>query len=97
VALSQEFENKTALVTGASRGIGAATAVGLARAGVKRVVIHYGTHREGAEQTMAHIRAAGAETEALSADLGTTAVVERFVADLGKVAPKIDILINNAG
>ena len=95
--MSQEFENKTALVTGASRGIGAATAVALARAGVKRVVIHYGTHLEGAEQTMARIRAAGAETEALRADLATASGVEQFVAGLGKVAPKVDILINNAG
>jgi len=50
--LGREFEDKTALVTGASRGIGAATAVALARAGVKRVVIHYGSYREGAEDTV---------------------------------------------
>ena len=95
--MSQEFQNKTALVTGASRGIGAATAVALARAGVKRVVIHYGTHREGADQTMAQIRAAGAECEVLSADLATMAGVGKFVEELTRVAPQVDILINNAG
>ncbi len=95
--MGQEFENKTALVTGASRGIGAATAIALARAGVKRVVIHYGSYREGAEDTVAKIRAAGAEAEAMQADLGTSAGILRFVADLQGGAFKPDILVNNAG
>ena len=95
--MSREFENKTALVTGASRGIGAATAVALARAGAARVVIHYGSYREGAESTMGQIRAAGAETEAIGAELGTSAGIDRFVAELGRVAPQVDILVNNAG
>ena len=95
--MGREFENKTALVTGASRGIGAATAVALARAGVKRVVIHYGSYREGAEDTVAKIRAAGAEAEALQADLGSSVGIERFVTDLQRAAIKPDILVNNAG
>jgi 3-oxoacyl-[acyl-carrier protein] reductase len=95
--LGREFETKTALVTGASRGIGAATAVALARAGVKRVVIHFGSYREGAEDTVAKIRAAGAEAEAMQADLGTGAGIERFVKDLQGAALKPDILVNNAG
>ena len=97
MTLGREFENKTALVTGASRGIGAATAVALARAGVKRVVIHYGSYREGAEDTLAKIRAAGAEAEALQADLGSSAGIGRFVADLEGAASDTDILVNNAG
>jgi len=95
--LSQEFENKTAMITGASRGIGAAAAIALANAGVKRAVIHYGFYREGAEQTVAEVRAAGTEAEAIQADLGTSAGIERFIADLKRVAPEVDILVNNAG
>jgi 3-oxoacyl-[acyl-carrier protein] reductase len=95
--LGQEFENKTALVTGASRGIGAATAIALARAGVQRVVIHYGSYHEGAEDTLSKIRAAGAETEAMQADLDTSAGIERFVTDIQGADLKPDILVNNAG
>lgn len=95
--MSQEFANKTALVTGASRGIGAATAVALARAGVPRVVIHYGSHKAGAEETMAQIRAAGAETEAIAADLSTGTGAEELLKALARTAPKVDILVNNAG
>jgi 3-oxoacyl-[acyl-carrier protein] reductase len=96
-ALGREFENRTALVTGASRGIGAATAVALARAGVKRVVIHYGSFRKGAEDTVAKIRAEGAEADAMQADLGTSAGIEGFVKDIERAALKPDILVNNAG
>ena len=95
--MSQEFRNKTALVTGASRGIGAATAVALARAGVARVVIHYSSYRQGAESTMNMIREAGAGTGAIAADLGSSEGISGFVTQLGQVAPALDILVNNAG
>lgn len=94
--MSQEFQNKTALITGASRGIGAATALALARAGVKRLLIHYGSHREGADATVAGVRAAGAEAEAMRADLGTDAGIEGFLKDLERTGG-VDILVNNAG
>ena len=96
-SLPEELKNKTALVTGASRGIGAATAIALARAGVSRVVIHYGAYREGAEQTLALVEGAGADTEVIGGDLGTTEGIQTFIADLKRTAPEIDILINNAG
>ena len=92
-----EFENKTALVTGASRGIGAATALALAKAGVKRVIVHYGSYKEGAEATLAAVRAAGAEGEAILADLGTDCGIDGFLKDLERGGAAIDILINNAG
>jgi 3-oxoacyl-[acyl-carrier protein] reductase len=95
--LSTEFTGKTALVTGASRSIGAATAIALARAGVRRVVLHYHSYREGAEATMAAVRAAGAEADALAADLGTAEGIRSLVRDLAGVAPEVDILVNNAG
>jgi 3-oxoacyl-[acyl-carrier protein] reductase len=95
--MSTEFENKTALVTGASRGIGAAAALALARAGVKRLLIHYSSYREGAEATLAAIRAAGAEAEAIRADLGTDNGIDGFLKDLESASAGIDILVNNAG
>lgn len=92
-----QLEGKAALVTGASRGIGAATAIALARAGAARVVIHYGSYEEGARQTMEAIRAAGAETTALQADLSTEAGIQSLVEGIRRQAPNVDILVNNAG
>jgi NAD(P)-dependent dehydrogenase (short-subunit alcohol dehydrogenase family) len=54
-------------VTGASRGIGAATALALARAGVGQLFLHYNSFREGAEQTLNSVRTAGANGSLLSA------------------------------
>ncbi len=92
-----ELQGTTALVTGASRGIGAATAIALARNGAARVIVHYGGYREGAEQTASLVQAAGAEAEIIAGDLSTTPGIHEFMADLMKPAPEIDILINNAG
>src|SRR6266567_3393294 len=97
VSLPEEMKGKTALITGASRGIGAATAVALARAGVSEVVIHYGSYREGAEETLAHVRAAGANGELIGGDLGTSEGIHRFIRDLGTATSEVDILVNNAG
>jgi 3-oxoacyl-[acyl-carrier protein] reductase len=85
------------LVTGASRGIGAATAIALARQGVARVVIHYNSYKEGAERTLTAVRAAGAEGQALQADLGTVEGINGLAAELRKTEPGFDILVNNAG
>ena len=95
--MDSEFAGRTALVTGASRGIGAATAVTLAKAGVRRVVVHYGTYREGAEQTQQAVRAAGCECDLLQADLSTDAGIRSCLAEIVRIAPGVDILVNNAG
>ncbi len=92
-----EHAGKTALVTGASRGIGAATAIALARAGASRVLIHYSGYREGAEQTLALVRGAGAEAELLNGDLSTDAGIQAFIKELERFDAGIDILVNNAG
>ncbi|HXO06271.1 MAG TPA: SDR family NAD(P)-dependent oxidoreductase, partial [Candidatus Sulfotelmatobacter sp.] len=64
------LQNKTALVTGASRGIGRATALALARAGAN-VLVHYGRSAQEAESVVAQIRTQGGRADAVSADLGT--------------------------
>jgi 3-oxoacyl-[acyl-carrier protein] reductase len=91
-----ELAGKTALVTGASRGIGAATALALARAGVSRVLLHYNQFQEGAEQTLAGIRACGAEAASFQADLSTSGGIHLLIGQL-RAAPPVDILVNNAG
>lgn len=94
--MAHEFAGKTVLVTGASRGIGAAAALALARAGAGRVLIHYHSYEQGALETAAAARAAGAEAETLSADLGAIDGIHGLIAAL-RSKPPVDILVNNAG
>jgi 3-oxoacyl-[acyl-carrier protein] reductase len=96
-SLPEHLSGKTALVTGASRGIGAATAIAVARAGASRVLIHYGSYRQGAEETLALVEGAGAAADLIAGDLGTSAGIQAFTVELKQNAPGIDILINNAG
>jgi NAD(P)-dependent dehydrogenase (short-subunit alcohol dehydrogenase family) len=92
-----ELANQVACVTGASRGIGAATSIALARMGVRHIYIHYFSNRQGAEETLAAIRSLGCDGELLCADLSTDAGIHRLVHDLQSREAEIDILINNAG
>lgn len=90
-----ELAGKAALVTGASRGIGAATAIALAQAGVSRLTLHYGSYAEGAEATAVKVREAGAEATLIGGDLSTGPGIEDFCAVIR--GQQYDILINNAG
>ena len=88
---------KTALVTGASRGIGRATALALAAAGA-RVLVHYARAAEEANATVSLIQANGGQAEALGADLSIPSGPETLAAQVRSlVGERLDILVLNAG
>src|SRR4051794_626573 len=87
-----DLSGKVALVTGASRGIGRAIALELARAGAD-IVVHYRTRVEQAREVETAIRLLGMEATVVQADVSRTAEIEH----LARQAGRIDILINNAG
>ncbi|HLM98276.1 MAG TPA: SDR family oxidoreductase [Bryobacteraceae bacterium] len=95
--MDRELTGKTALVTGASRGIGAATALALANNGASRLILHYNSHRPGIDAVIAAVERAGVEAAAIQADLGTSAGVESFLQSLKATGAGVDILVNNAG
>jgi 3-oxoacyl-[acyl-carrier protein] reductase len=89
--------SRTALVTGASRGIGRATARALARAGA-RVIVHYGNSAKDADSLVDEIRNAGGRADAVGADLSASDGAHKLAVDVGKlVGGKLDILVANAG
>src|SRR6201998_2626856 len=91
------LQNKTALVTGASRGIGRATAAAVAETGV-HVLVHYGRSAKEAESLVAEIQAKGGRANAISADLGTpsgAALLAKQVRSI--VGDRLDVLVLNAG
>jgi 3-oxoacyl-[acyl-carrier protein] reductase len=90
-------QDKTALVTGASRGIGRATAAALARAGA-HVLVHYGRSAQDAESLVAAIRSKGGHAEAIRADLGTpegATLLAKQVRSI--VGERLHVLVSNAG
>ncbi|MDP2840159.1 MAG: 3-oxoacyl-ACP reductase FabG [Syntrophales bacterium] len=89
-------EQKIAVVTGGSRGIGRAIAVELAAHGYQ-VVITYKANDEAAEETLRLIREAGGSAEAVKFDVGNAAEAESAVNDLLGRLERIDVLVNNAG
>ena len=91
------LQGKTALVTGASRGIGRATALALADAGA-HVLVHYGRSLQDAESLVASIRSKGGRADAIKADLGTpdgATLLAREVRSV--VGERLDVLVSNAG
>jgi 3-oxoacyl-[acyl-carrier protein] reductase len=91
-----DLKNKVVLVTGASTGIGAATAKGFAANGA-RVMVHYNASKAEAEAVVADITASGGEAALVQGDISDRSVPARIVADTVKHFGRIDILVNNAG
>jgi len=89
--------NKTALVTGASRGMGRATALALAAAGA-RVIVHYGRNADEAKAVVDQIRVAGGRADAIATDLGAPDGAFRLASQVRDlVGGRLDILVLNAG
>ncbi len=90
------LQDKVCLVTGASRGIGAAAARGLGRCGA-RVVVHYRRGRDEAEAVSRDIEAAGGRAVTLHGDVTEPDTLDRLVAQTVERFGRLDILVNNAG
>src|SRR4051812_18721860 len=93
---SPRLDGKVALVTGASRGIGRAVALRLARDGAA-VVVNYAGSAEAAGKVVAEVEALGGRAVAVQADVGTLAGVTRLFDEAIRHVGKVDILVNNAG
>ncbi|MFD2937594.1 SDR family NAD(P)-dependent oxidoreductase [Spirosoma flavum] len=92
----KKLASKVAVVTGASKGIGAGIAKQLAAEGAS-VVVNYASAREGAEQTVAEIVTNGGQAIAVQGDVANPADVDRLFRETEKAFGKADILVNNAG
>jgi glucose 1-dehydrogenase len=94
--MNAALAGRTALVTGASRGIGRALALGLARAGAS-VVVNYRTEADAARAVVAEIAAGGGKAIAVSADIGSPASHAGLLAAARSAFGPVHILVNNAG
>ena len=91
-----KLAGKVAVVTGASKGIGADIAKGLAKEGAS-VVVNYASSKEGADKVVAEITKAGGKAVAVQGDVAKEADVNRIFAETKKTFGKLDVLVNNAG
>ena len=94
--MSQRLTGKVAVVTGASKGIGASIAKHLAAEGAA-VVVNYASSKAGAERVVAEITGQGGKAVAVQADVAKHADVKRLFAEAKKAFGRLDILVNNAG
>lgn len=94
--MTAENTQKIAIVTGASKGIGRAIAIELARDGAY-IIVNYMGDEEGARQTLAKVEEAGGRGEIYQFDVRDGAAAEKIVTDIADRLGGIDILINNAG
>jgi 3-oxoacyl-[acyl-carrier protein] reductase len=94
--MSQKLAGKVAVVTGASKGIGAEIAAHLAGEGAS-VVVNYSSSKDGADKVVARITAKGGKAVAVHANVSNPADVPKLFAETKKAFGKVDILVNNAG
>ncbi len=94
--MSQKLSGKVAVVTGASKGIGASIAQHLAAEGAA-VVVNYATSREGADKVVAEVERRGGKAVAIQADVARRADIQRLFAEAKRAFGRVDILVNNAG
>src|SRR5579885_3367426 len=91
-----KLANKVAIVTGASKGIGAGIAKGLAAEGAA-VVVNYASSKQGAEAVVSEISSKGGKAIAVQGDVAKSADVQRLFAETRKAFGRLDVLVNNAG
>ena len=91
-----KLQGKVAVVTGASKGIGAGIARALGEAGAA-VVVNYASDKAGAEKAVAEIKAKGGKAVAVRGDVSKAADVKRLFEETRKAYGKLDVLVNNAG
>jgi 3-oxoacyl-[acyl-carrier protein] reductase len=91
-----ELAGKVAIVTGASKGIGAGIAKGLGAAGAA-VVVNYASSKEGADRVVAEITSKGGRAIAVQGDVSKATDVQRLFAETKKAFGSLDVLVNNAG
>jgi 3-oxoacyl-[acyl-carrier protein] reductase len=94
--MPQKLAGKVAVVTGASKGIGAEIAKQLATAGAA-VVVNYSSSKEGAEKVVKEITSAGGKAVAVQANVAKPAEIQKLFAETKKNFDRLDILVNNAG
>lgn len=94
--MSQKLAGKVAVVTGASKGIGASIAKHLAAEGAA-VVVNYSTSKEGAERVVGEITGGGGKAIAVQANVSKQPEIEHLFAENQKAFGRLDVLINNAG
>lgn len=94
--MSGKLTGKVAVVTGASKGIGAAIAKNLAAEGAG-VVVNYASSKEGADRVVAAITAEGGRAVAVQADVAKPADIKRLFSEAKKAFGRLDVLVNNAG
>src|SRR4026207_46512 len=91
-----KLQSKVAIVTGASKGIGASIAKHLAAEGAA-VVVNYSSSKEGADRVVAEIVGKGGKAIAVQANVASKDEIERLFADAKNKFDRLDILVNNAG